>query len=109
MIKKLKKNYYIIIYIIILITNLKTMSCHKTPVENINIAILGCVSAGKSTILNAMFCQDLSQCKIKRTTMMPTAFVETQNKHETMTPDQINTAISSINKDIIQITERGDK
>ena len=76
----------------------KSMFCQQTPTENINIAILGCVSAGKSTILNAMFCQDLSQCKIKRTTMMPTAFVETQNKHETMSPDEINEAISSVNK-----------
>ena len=45
------------------------MFTNTTPIDNINIAIVGCVSAGKSTIMNAMFCQDFSQCKIKRTTM----------------------------------------
>ena len=48
----------------------------QTPTNNINICIVGCVSAGKSTILNALFRQDFAQAKIKRTTMVPTVFVE---------------------------------
>ncbi len=55
------------------------MSENILPIENINICILGCVSAGKSTILNSLFCQDLSQSKIKRTTMMPLVFIETKD------------------------------
>jgi small GTP-binding protein len=83
------------------------MFCQQTPIDNINIAILGCVSAGKSTILNAMFCQDFSESKIKRTTMMPTAFVETKNKHESLTPEEISFLISEKNKEIIVSTEKG--
>lgn len=49
------------------------------PVDNINICILGCVNAGKSTILNALFCQDFSQSKIKRTTILSTVYVETRD------------------------------
>jgi predicted GTPase len=74
---------------------------YKTPIDNINIAILGCVSAGKSTILNAMFCQDFSECKIKRTTMMPTVFVETKTPQNILTPEEINKIISEKNKEII--------
>lgn len=82
------------------------MFTNTTPIDNINIAIVGCVSAGKSTIMNAMFCQDFSQCKIKRTTMMPTAFVET-NTFEIQTPEEINRIISDKNTDIIKDTEAG--
>lgn len=80
------------------------MFTNTTPIDNINIVILGCVSAGKSTILNAMFCQDFSQCKIKRTTMIPTAFVETKTAN-IQTPDEINKIISEKNMNIIRDTE----
>ena len=77
------------------------------PIDNINICILGTVSAGKSTILNSMFCQDFSQSKIKRTTMMPTAFVETGDASSCMTPQAISEEISRTNAEIISSTERG--
>lgn len=38
--------------------------------------IVGGVSTGKSTFLNGAFCQKLTQCKIKRTTMVPTCYIE---------------------------------
>jgi len=77
------------------------------PCDNINICILGCVSAGKSTILNAMFCQDYSQSKIKRTTMMPTAFVETRNAKLCQSQVQISQTIANKNQEIILMTEKG--
>ena len=75
------------------------------PVDNLNMCIVGCVSAGKSTILNAMFCQDLSQSKIKRTTMMPTVFVETKTPSICQTQEQISLAITEKNAEIIASTE----
>ena len=37
------------------------------PTDNINICVVGGVSTGKSTFLNAIFCEQLTECKIKRT------------------------------------------
>ena len=76
----------------------------KLPIDNINICILGTVSAGKSTILNTLFCEDLSETKIKRTTMMPTYFVERNNN---MSLDkEINEIIKKKNNEIIKQTEK---
>lgn len=75
------------------------------PVDNINICILGCVSAGKSTILNCMFSQDYSQSKIKRTTMLPTAFVESNTSFKSQ--EEISEEILSKNTEIIKNTESG--
>lgn len=78
------------------------------PVDNINICFVGGVSTGKSTILNAIFCEELTQCKIKRTTMVPTIYVENENDAENITsPELIFTTISDINKKIIEKTETG--
>jgi GTP-binding protein EngB required for normal cell division len=78
------------------------------PVDNINICFVGGVSTGKSTILNAIFCEELTQCKIKRTTMVPTIYVENENDTENVTsPELIFTTISDINKKIIEKTETG--
>lgn len=78
------------------------------PVDNINICFVGGVSTGKSTILNAIFCEELTQCKIKRTTMVPTIYVENENDTENITsPELIFTTISDINKKIIEKTETG--
>jgi GTP-binding protein EngB required for normal cell division len=48
----------------------------KPPTDNINLCFVGGVSTGKSTLLNAIFCEELTQCKIKRTTMVPTIYIE---------------------------------
>jgi GTPase Era involved in 16S rRNA processing len=50
--------------------------------ENIHIAILGPVSAGKSTLLNGLFATTYSQMKKKRTTMMPNIYQTTFNDKE---------------------------
>ena len=45
----------------------------------INIAILGGVSVGKSTLLNALCGEQHSDMKYKRTTMVPQIYYETTN------------------------------
>ena len=44
--------------------------------QNTKFCIVGGVSTGKSTFLNGAFCEKLTQCKIKRTTMVPTCYIE---------------------------------
>ena len=73
--------------------------------ETINICLVGGVSVGKSTILNAFFGTDYAQCNIKRTTMMPNIFVETNDFIESS--ENINKTIQEINHKIIQQTEAG--
>jgi GTP-binding protein EngB required for normal cell division len=80
------------------------------PKDNINICFVGGVSTGKSTILNAIFCEQLTQCKIKRTTMVPTVYIENQNTVEDQhMSEEIFAKISKKNKEIIDLTERGVK
>ena len=43
---------------------------------SIKMAILGCVSAGKSTLVNTLLTAKLSDTKIKRTTMIPQVYLE---------------------------------
>lgn len=77
------------------------------PVDNINLCFVGGVSTGKSTILNAIFCEELTQCKIKRTTMVPTVYIE--NKNHAPNLDYIFTKIAQKNQEIIEKTESGTK
>lgn len=80
------------------------------PIDNINLCFVGGVSTGKSTILNAIFCEELTQCKIKRTTMVPTIYIENENGSPNITaPELIFTTISDKNKEIIAKTETGKK
>ena len=44
--------------------------------NEINIAIIGTVSAGKSTLMNTLFTNQYSDMKIKRTTMQPQVYYE---------------------------------
>ena len=80
------------------------------PVDNINICVVGGVSTGKSTILNAIFCEKLTECKIKRTTMVPTVYIENENDSPNLdNPEFIFSKIAQKNADIIAKTESGDK
>jgi len=47
--------------------------------NQINVAIFGPVSAGKSTLLNALFVASYSDMKLKRTTMTPQVYFETES------------------------------
>ena len=77
----------------------------QTPINNINICIVGCVSAGKSTILNALFRQDFAQAKIKRTTMVPTVFVEVEDNKSVLQQEDISSKIIEVNQEVIRLTE----
>lgn len=79
----------------------------SVPKNNINLCFVGGVSTGKSTILNAIFCEELTQCKIKRTTMVPTIYVE--NEVAVEDPASIYKKIADKNKEIIEFTESGQK
>ena len=55
----------------------------ELPLQNaISLAIIGCVSAGKSTLVNAILVNKMSSTKIKRTTMLPQVYIETNKKDE---------------------------
>lgn len=54
--------------------------CNVNRVNNISYAILGPVSAGKSTFNNALFTQTCSDMKRKKTTMLPQIYSTTNDK-----------------------------
>jgi len=75
------------------------------PTDNINICFVGGVSTGKSTALNSVFSKKLTQCHFKRTTMVPTVYIE--NQTDISDSDQIYETILRKNQEIIQKTETG--
>ena len=83
------------------------MNSIKIPIDNINLCFVGGVSTGKSTVLNSIFCEKLTQCKIKRTTMVPTVYVE--NAKGQTDPSEIYRIIEEKNNEIIAATELGQK
>ena len=74
-----------------------------TPADNINICFVGGVSTGKSTALNSVFGKKLTQCHFKRTTMVPTVYIE--NSTDTSNSEQIYETILHKNQEIIRKTE----
>ncbi len=81
------------------------------PTDNINICVVGGVSTGKSTFLNAIFCEQLTECKIKRTTMVPTVYIENESGDAPNIdkPEQIFAKIAQKNAEIIKKTESGEQ
>jgi len=75
--------------------------------NQINIAILGAVSAGKSTLVNTIFAETFSKCKIKRTTMTPQIYLET-DAAKTETANEINEKNTEINNKLIAKTQAGE-
>jgi len=78
--------------------------------NTINIAILGPVSAGKSTFMNTLFVNQFSDMKIKRTTMTPQIYVESENL--TLSVEDINKIKNQnreINELIIKKTEKNEE
>lgn len=73
-------------------------------------SILGTVSSGKSTMLNSIFCKELSQSSIKRTTMEPIIFSETlETDYDLEKSKSIHSEIKNINLNIVKKTETGVK
>ncbi len=75
--------------------------------KNTKLCLVGSVSAGKSTFLNSLFCRKLTQCKIKRTTMVPTRYIENETAIDT--DEEIYRQVSEKNDEIIKKTESGEK
>ena len=73
--------------------------------NQINIAIVGAVSAGKSTLLNTIFANTYSHCKIKRTTMTPQIYYEYDGKGVSKTSKAIREENRVINENLIRKTE----
>src|SRR6056297_1887788 len=63
----------------------------------INIPILGAVSAGKSTLVNGLFVKTYSHMKIRRTTMVPQVYHETDEKNYTIDCQEIMRLNKNIN------------
>ena len=66
-------------------------------VFNINIAVLGTVSSGKSTLLNSLFLEELTSMKINRSTIVPQIYRELINNK----PKKVKEA-----KEIIKIVSK---
>ena len=73
--------------------------------NQINVAIVGAVSAGKSTLLNTIFANTYSHCKIKRTTMTPQIYYEFDGKGASKTSKTIRDENRQINENLIKKTE----
>lgn len=82
-----------------------TSSKHR---NQINIAIIGTVSAGKSTLMNGLFVNTYSDMKLKRTTMTPQIYVET-DIIEPKKLQKIRSDNTKTNIDLIAKTESKEK
>jgi GTPase SAR1 family protein len=72
----------------------------------INFGIIGCVSSGKSTLLNSLFCDTYSDMKIKRTTMIQQVYQCDPKIQKNKTyAKEIRKQNEEINKKIIEQTE----
>lgn len=77
--------------------------------QHINIAILGTVSAGKSTLLNNIYTAQYSNMKIKRTTMQPQVYLETDETNISQNDiEQIKAMNEQLNKQLIDKTEKNE-
>lgn len=68
--------------------------------KEINVAILGAVSAGKSTLMNTIFVRQFSSMKIKRTTMTPQVYKEIDKLNEDLSTEEIKKRNDEINKNL---------
>jgi len=57
---------------------------------NINVAIIGSVSSGKSTFINALFSKFYSETKMTRTTMCPQIYMESDKSDENIYETSVN-------------------
>lgn len=75
--------------------------------ENVNIIIIGPISAGKSTFLNAITCDTYSDMKRKRTTMSPQIYQITNDKTAIMPAETIIDLTKKDNERILKLRESG--
>lgn len=79
------------------------------PTYKINVSIIGAVSAGKSTLLNSLFVSEYSEMKIKRTTMLPQVYHESDRPVPDHSPSAIKEANRLKNEELIKKTEQGTR
>jgi GTPase Era involved in 16S rRNA processing len=79
-----------------------------SSLSNIHIATIGSVSVGKSTLLNALFVKQLSTTKMKRTTVLPSLFIENEQESLQFDVKQIRENIDNKNKELITNTENDE-
>lgn len=80
------------------------MSNHN---ENIHIAILGPVSAGKSTLLNSLFANTFSDMKRKKTTMLPQIYQTSSDSKLIESSEDILKKNRESNEYILKLRESG--
>jgi GTPase SAR1 family protein len=83
--------------------NCITMSAVK-EMNQIHVVVLGAVSAGKSTFVNALFAKQFSDMHIKRTTALPQIYREADNDEKTDGPDEVRASNRRKNKEIMDFT-----
>lgn len=76
---------------------------------NINIGIIGAVSAGKSTLLNTIFVGQYTDMKMKRTTAVPQIYHETTDVAKYSNLNNIKQLNRVVNEDIMNRTEKDAK
>ena len=77
--------------------------------NQINVAIIGSVSVGKSTLLNTIFAETYSDCKYKRTTMTPQVYYESSKfKGQSKLNKEIRAQNTEINKNLNEKSEKGE-
>ena len=77
--------------------------------NQINVAIIGSVSVGKSTLLNTIFAETYSDCKHKRTTMTPQIYYESSKfKGQSKLNKEIRAQNTEINKNLNEKSEKGE-
>ena len=68
---------------------------------NINIGIIGCVSAGKSTLLNSLLLENYTTMNIRRSTLIPQLYHEYYKKTQFKSAIEINKDSSNKNEEIL--------
>ena len=74
--------------------------------NQINVAIVGSVSVGKSTLLNTIFAEAFSDCNLKRTTMTPQVYYECGGNYDDDLTTEIRSQNTVINQQLISKTEQ---
>ena len=72
--------------------------------SNVNLCVVGAVSAGKSMLINALFLESYSPSSKKRTTMNPTKYIETT---KAIDPSAVFKEVDERNQVLIKKSESG--
>ena len=72
---------------------------------NVNIGIFGCVSVGKSTFLNAITGRQYSDVEIKKTTMVPQVYIESEGVVDHSAVRDENRAINEFTLNLIEASQ----